>query len=151
MSQPVSRHPTVLVAVSPSPSGREALRRGVREARAMGASLRLLRVWRDIDRLLSMTPAEARALHQQQRGEEAILADALARARELDDTLEVETRLLPGDVYDGLLAAAQDVDLVVLGAGDTESRSASIAAWLQRHARCPVAIVDVPLPMHVQR
>lgn len=144
------RRPTVLVAVSSSPSGREALRRGVREARQMGARLQLIRVWRDIDRFLSMTRAEVSALRGQERAEEAILAEATARAKKLDHSLEVESRLVPGDLYDSLLDAAENADLLLVGAGAPEDRSSFIGEWFQRHAPCAVTIVDAPfaVPTH---
>lgn len=150
-SDQVSPHPTVLVAVSSSPSGQEALRRGVREARQMGAHLRLIRVWRDIDRLLSMTRAEVTALRGQERAEEAILAEAAARARSLDRSLNVDARLVPGDVYDSLLAAAKDVDLLLIGSGSPEDRSSFIGEWFQRHAPCPVTIVDPPFAVPARK
>jgi nucleotide-binding universal stress UspA family protein len=141
----MSDSPTVVVAVSASPSGQEALRRGVREARLRGARLHLIRVWRDIDRFFSMTRAEAGAMRAQERAEQAILADAVQRAESLDSALLVSAELVPGDLYTAITAAAAHAELLVVGAGDTESRSALIGEWFQRHVPCPVVISDAPM------
>jgi nucleotide-binding universal stress UspA family protein len=150
MSEQAAHRPTVLVAVSSSPSGQEAVRRGVREARQRQGRLRLIRVWRNIDRFFSMSRAEVSALRGEERAEQAILSDAAERAAQLDPTLDVEAVLLCGDLYDRLLSAAEDVDLLVVGAGgvgNLAERSSFIGEWFQQHAPCPVAIVDVPFPV----
>lgn len=150
MSEQASSRPTVVVAVSSSASGQEAVRRGVREARQRQARLRLIRVWRDIDRLFSMSRTEVSVLRGQERAEQAILAEAAARASQLDPALDVEAVLLCGDLYDRLLPAAADADLLVIGAGGPDERSSFIGEWFQQHAPCPVAIVDAPfsVPAH---
>lgn len=141
----MSDRPTVIVAVSPSPSGHEALRRGVREARLRGARLQLIRVWRDIDRFLSMSRTEAAALQGLERAEEEILADAVNRATELDPSVQVGAALVPGDLFSKLAAAAADAQLLVVGAGRTESGSAFIGEWCRLNSPCPVLIASAPI------
>ncbi len=142
--------PTVLVAVSSSPSGRAALRRAVAEAQHRGARLHLLRVWRDAERFASMTPAEVSALRQQERAEQAILAEAIGAAQSLAPGLEVDFEFVPGDLRSAVTAAAEEADLLVVGVGQQEPTGHLIAEWFEQHVPCPVLVTDPPIPVHAE-
>lgn len=133
--------PRVVVGVSNSASGQAALRRGVREARDRGAALHLVRAWRDVDRLFSMTAAEVRDLPAAQSREAAVLSDAYREARRLDRTLRIQADLVAADVYPALSKAAQAAAVLVMGAGSAAAHSSHLGEWFQQHASCPVVIV----------
>src|SRR5579875_1295127 len=107
----------VVVGVSTSESGRAALRAGVDEARRRHSALVLVRAWRDIDRVFSMTSAEVRDLPLSRARENELLDDAVAAARALDGTLAVTGVLVAADVYPALLDAAAGAEVLVVGAG----------------------------------
>jgi len=134
----------VVVAVSDSPSGQAALRYAVGEAVRRNASLHLVRVWREIGRLYSLSRSEASRLHADERAEEAVLAHAVDRARSIAPELAVVFDFIPGDLYRALEAAARGADLVVVGAGSPEHSSYLIGRWCERHLHVPVSVVPAP-------
>lgn len=133
--------PHVLVGVSASHSGLAALRVAVRETVARNGTLHLVRVWRDVGWLFSMTAADIR-MRDRERADGLVLALAVEAAHATDPYVHVCPEFIPGDLYANLLARAEGADLLVLGSGDEQTADGSIGDWFRKRARCPVAIVD---------
>lgn len=130
----------VLVGVDGLPGSAGALRYAVAEARRRRTQLRLLHV---VPSLLSLGPA-APMVDLQRIGAD-LLADAERTARELAPDLEVHTVLTRGERTSGLVKAAEDAQLLVIGRESrrglerliTGAATASVAA----HAPCDVVVV----------
>jgi hypothetical protein len=144
------RGPRVVVGVSPSPSGLEALRFAVHEADRRLASLCAVRAW---------------YLNASMRGQEAprwrteMAAEAVRTVHEaFDDAmggmptdLDIEVVTVENRADLALMAAAgSSTDLLVLG-----GRSGWLMSWLVkrclRRARCPVVVVPPPELARVAR
>jgi len=134
--------PPIVVGISGTASGRAALSYAVAVAADRGATLHLVRVWRDIDRLFSMTLDEARELSDGQRKERQLLEDSRLAVGLLAPDLRCTTEFVRGDLYSDLLNRSEGADLLVLGAGDPEGTSHLIGEWFRRHATCPVVLVN---------
>jgi hypothetical protein len=80
-SAPASR---VVVGVSASRSGLAALRVAVHEAVARNATLHLVRVWRDVGWLFSMTAADIMGMRDRERADGLVLALAVEAAHAID-------------------------------------------------------------------
>lgn len=136
------RHaPRVVVGVSASESGRGALRYALREASARHAALHVVRVWREIDGLFSMTAARAIGLRDRERADELVLAEAVAAAHTLDPEVPVIPELVPGELYSAMQARTDGAGLLVLGVGDGERNAFLIGDWFGQHAYCQVVLV----------
>ncbi len=132
----------VLVGVSDSAAGKAAIRLAMREAASRACGVHLVRVWRDVCWLPSMTRADAARMPEWERSDKRILAIATAVARRSEPAVEVTAEWLPGDLYAIMQAAARRARLVVVGAsGPGDSRS-DLGAWLQHNVRTPVVVVD---------
>jgi nucleotide-binding universal stress UspA family protein len=134
--------PHVLVGVSASHSGLAALRVAVRETVARNGTLHLVRVWRDVGWLFSMTAADIMGMRDRERADGLVLALAVEAAHAIDPYAHVCPEFISGDLYANLLARAEGADLLVLGSGDEQSTEGSIGDSFRRRARCPVVIVD---------
>lgn len=133
--------PLIVVGVSGSPSGSAALSQAIQVATEQGAHLKLVRVWRDIDRLFSLTLAEARQLSETQRLDRQLLEEARTAVGLVSPAVPCTAELLRGDLYSDLLHLTESADLLVLGAGDPAGTSHLIGEWFRRHASCPVQLV----------
>ena len=134
--------PRIVVGVSDSPSGRAALHTGVALARERGADLELVRVWRDVGRLLSLPWREASLLSDSQRRDQELLDECLLTVRLLAPEVSCTVRLTRGELYDDLCAACRGADLLVVGVGDPQGSSHLIGEWFVKHAPCPVLLVE---------
>ena len=132
----------VVVGVADTPSGRAAFHAAVLAAQQRGATLELVRVWRDIDRLFSMTLSETRRLSDSQRHDRQLLDDFRQAVALVAPDLPCTGELLRGDLYEDLLHRSEGADLLVLGAGDESNSSHLIGEWFRRHATCPVQLVQ---------
>lgn len=138
----------VVVGVDDTLSGLHALRRAVAEARARRLPLHAVRAWRPAPR--SRYPT----LEDQQEAEnnaashlvEQAFADTMGG---LPEDLDVETVLVPDLPGPTLLRhAAQDDDLLVLGAGRRgfwrRRFGRGVARYCLARATCPVLVVPPP-------
>lgn len=77
--------------------------------------------------------------------EQAILRDAVERARSVEPLVMVESRLCEPPTADALLHAAEGADLLVVGSSGAGGLKhlgiGSVSAECLRRARCPVAVV----------
>ncbi|HEX2904827.1 MAG TPA: universal stress protein [Jatrophihabitans sp.] len=131
----------VVVGVADTPAAGAALARGVREARQRHAGLRLVRVWREVDLLFSMTRAEVARLASSEQANKLLLERAAWQARSQAPDLRVAADLLPGDLFETLAGVSKDAQLLVIGS-DTPDSDSEIATWLRQHALCPVLVVE---------
>jgi hypothetical protein len=135
-----------VVGVADSPSGLAAVAAGVREAALRQVSVRLVRVWRDIGWLFSMTLADVKRLPASEQADQRLLAAAAAYAHTVDPAVTVETEFLTGGLYNQLYGEAGRAQLLVLGAGN--EATGLVADWFTRHrpsGGCPVLTVNPPL------
>ena len=137
-----TRHaPRVVVGVSASESGRGALRFAVSEASVRHAALHIVRVWREVDGLFSMTAARAIGLRDRERADGLVLGEAVEAAHALDPEVQVIPEFVPGDLYAAMQARTEGAGLLVLGAGAGENNSLLIGEWFRQHAHCRVVLV----------
>ncbi len=129
----------VVVGVSDSAAGQAAIRKAVGQAVTRGCDLHLVRVWRELDWLPSMTRADARALPTWERDDKKILADAADLANSLDPVLGLIVEWAPGDLYAAMTRAADGADLVVVGR--SSDGAIEFGHWLAENVACPVELV----------
>lgn len=128
----------VVAGVADTASGRAAVRRAAAEAHERNCPLHLVRVWREIDCLLSMSRTEAAELPASEQANRLLLERAAWQARQLTGSLPVTTELVPGDLYAAMIEQSQHAGLLVIG---TDELPAGFADWLHEHAQCPVLVV----------
>jgi nucleotide-binding universal stress UspA family protein len=136
----------VIVGVSPSMAGLEALRVAVAHARARGVPLRAVRAWQ-------LSPSFAGAQLAQWSREVADQHTLILRG-----AFDLAMGGLPADVPVELVVAfgqtgptlvdqvEQDDDLIVVGTPDRGRRWSTIGVtqYCRRHAGCPVLVVPPP-------
>jgi nucleotide-binding universal stress UspA family protein len=139
-------------AFSPTPEGREALHMAAGLARSGGARLRAITV---LDRehaaeqsagLMASqhhdTAASEGEAGRRRLGAEGALRDAIA---ELAGDLDVDVDVLVNDAADGLVAASQGVDLLVMGSRGLGPKKAVVLGSVSRkvvdRSACPVLVL----------
>lgn len=133
------RAPRVVVGVDGSPESMRALVWAVAEARVRAAVLEIVHV--DVFRHEVMALFGPGVLES----ERAILDEAAARARSLEPSLVVDTKLCEPPAGEALVEASEDAELLVVGSsgagGFKHLALGSVSAECALHARCPVVIV----------
>jgi hypothetical protein len=142
MTRDQSYLPRIVVGVSDTSASRAAVRVGAAEAVRLSLPVFLLRVWRDIDRLLSMTSDEVNVFAGDRTSEIAILRAATEQARLIDPDLEVVSEFVPADLYGAMRSRCQDALLLVVGQDFVEDSDDSFGEWCIRNLECPVWVVD---------
>lgn len=134
-----AREPRVVVGIDGSPEATRALVWAASEARMRSATLEIVHV--DVFRHEVMELFGPDVLSS----EKAILEDAAARARAVEPSLVVETRLCEPPAGDALVAAGENAALLVVGSsgagGLKHLALGSVSAECARRAKCPVVIV----------
>ena len=133
------RAPRIVVGIDGSPEATRALVWAASEARIRSATLEIVHV--DVFRHEVMELFGPDVLSS----EKAILEDAAARARAVEPSIVVETRLCEPPAGDSLIAASEDAALLVVGSsgagGLKHLALGSVSAECARRAGCPVVIV----------
>ena len=143
---------TVGVAFAPTPEGREALRTGARLAQAARASLRVIMV---LDPSLAERTSPgmlAAAHHEHDLAEDRAGRSRIEAERGLDDaiadvadTVPVERDVLFQDPADGLAAASEHLDLLIMGSRAYGPMRAVMLGGVSRRvitrAACPVLVL----------
>lgn len=133
------RAPRIVVGIDGSPEATRALVWAASEARMRSATLEIVHV--DVFRHEVMELFGPDVLSS----EKAILQDAAARARAVEPSVVVETRLCEPPAGDALIAAGEEAALLVVGSsgagGLKHLALGSVSAECARRARCPVVIV----------
>jgi len=140
----------VVCGVDGSPASQRALEWAVAEAGYRGCRLRAVTAWSwdGVEGMLAAgSPADARGQA------ESVQRKALMAAMEsIDDSPEVERRLVRGRPSEVLCIAGLDAEMLVVGSrGHTTMHGVFVGSTSQRvirHASCPVVVM--PDPQHVE-
>jgi nucleotide-binding universal stress UspA family protein len=140
----------VVCGVDGSPASQRALEWAVAEAGYRGCRLRAVTAW-SWDGIEGMMAAGSPADAQGQA--ESVQRKALMGAMEsIDDSPEVERRLVRGRPSEVLCIAGLDAEMLVVGSrGHTTMHGVFVGSTSQRvirHASCPVVVM--PDPQHVE-
>jgi nucleotide-binding universal stress UspA family protein len=130
----------IVVGVSASPSGQAAVTWAADTAEAQGATLHLVRVWREIGWFFSMTASEVRGLRDTEEADQRVLRDAVAAVLVAHPGVRVTRVFLRGDLFDKLCDQTSRGDVLVLGSGSEPTDL--IDEWLAENARGPVVVVS---------
>lgn len=126
----------VIAAFDGSASDEAALRWAAAEAMARGEPLTVCR---------AVPPSSRGPGHDEEAaaGGSGVLADAMRLTSQFAARLNVRILIRPGAAADVLLQAADEGDLLVLGAGGAGGRSGlgSVSTHVTAHARVPVIVV----------
>lgn len=112
----------------------------VARARDLGAAIDVVRVWREVEWMLSASAADMRELARDEKRDRALLEAAARQVRELAPDIAVVVDFAPGDLYTELLERTRGASVLIIG--DDLTQDASVAAWYLEHSFCPVAVVD---------
>jgi nucleotide-binding universal stress UspA family protein len=136
------RRYTVVVGVDASPTGQEALRWALGEARARRGRLRAVHAWTspyDYQLEVYFPPDEAALRAAAQRRLDEAVAEVDVGA------VDVEAELIEGDPRHVLVDAARDADLLVIGSHGhgrvAEVVLGSVSTFCVHHAPGPVVVV----------
>lgn len=140
----------VVCGVDGSPASQRALEWAVAEAGYRGCRLRAVTAWSwdGVEGMMAAgSPADARGQA------ESVQRKALMAAMEsIDDSPEVERRLVRGRPSEVLCIAGLDAEMLVVGSrGHTTMHGVFVGSTSQRvirHASCPVVVM--PDPQHVE-
>lgn len=142
---PPSTH-TIVVGVSDSPGGHEAMRFACSEALTRKAKVVGVRSWTELNWARVGFPFPPGVSYKSlQSGEEGLLDECIRAARDVYPGVEITGVVTEQPAYAALEQAAQQADLLVIGCRRAEgghlSRLGPLASWLLHHSPCPVAIV----------
>jgi len=143
------RKHVVVVGVSPSPGGREALHFAFEQARQRKCSVLAVRSWGDLGwGTYALTDTEV--LRDLQRIEARVMNQCLAQVSAEFPDVAVEKTFVGVRAPWALAEAAIGADLLVVGCHRTDdhwfSRLGPVASWLLHRAPCPIAVVGRPHP-----
>jgi nucleotide-binding universal stress UspA family protein len=138
---------TIVVGVDDSPGARAALHWAAAEAQALGAHLRAVTAWQDPAFVTAPVGAVAAPpLDLSPRAGE-VLGGVVAEVRGAGGP-EVEEVVLQGPAGPGLLAEAEQADLLVVGSrgsgGFVGLLLGSVSQQVAAHSPCPVAVIPEP-------
>ncbi|MBG0817973.1 universal stress protein [Planomonospora sp. ID82291] len=135
----------ILVGVDGSKAGLDAVGWAVREAGLRGTGLRVVHVMPEWAFGMPEDVPHADVGRWMRDGAAETLTQAVERARQEGRPVEVESRLLPGDPRLGLIEAAREAELLVVGShglgGFRGMLLGSVALGVAGHTPCPVAVV----------
>jgi nucleotide-binding universal stress UspA family protein len=142
---------TIVVGVDGSACAHAALEFAASEAALRGARLRIVCAW-DIPPAMyagGFAPGfDQETLDAFREGAETVAGTALAEAKRLQPSIEVEARTSEGQAAEVLLAAAQDASLIVVGnrghGGFASLLLGSVSQHVVHHAPCPVLVIREP-------
>jgi len=141
----------VVVGYDGSQGAEAALQVALEEARARGATLRIVGVWHVPPPLVGTTaaPTATARLGEDMRVALTQAVDAAAASlREQDSGVEIEAVVVEGQAVTVLIGEAAGADLLVVGSrglgGFRELLLGSVSHQCAQHAPCPVLIVPPP-------
>jgi nucleotide-binding universal stress UspA family protein len=144
---------TIVVGVDGSKPSHEALRWAADEARLRDATVVAVHVWSFVPPtpigepgMIPMPAGDyAGQLDAERAAAEAELEAALADALPAEPSVAIESKLVEGDAAEGLVEAAEDADLLVVGSrgrsGIASVLLGSVSRHVVSHAPCPVVVV----------
>ena len=148
---------TIVVGVSTTPGGYEAMRFACREAEYRnGAPVIGLRSWSDAGFGLAGIGYMVTASQEQwQATEQAILDTWLAQARAEFPTVKITGCLANLPLESAISGRTYGAGLLVLGAPEVQHigapRLGPVSSWAIYHARCPVAVTTQPATGEVEQ
>jgi nucleotide-binding universal stress UspA family protein len=140
---------TIVVGVDGSEGGKAALEFAAEEAALRGARLKVVTAWEIPPAVVAGLAADSgffdQSMIEARQHAEAIVAEAAARATQLQPSVVLEPRVVEGHEVKALLEEAKDATLIVVGSrghgGFTGLLLGSISQQVVNHARCPVTVV----------
>jgi nucleotide-binding universal stress UspA family protein len=147
---PVNAEPkkAVVVGISPTPGGQQALRFAFERARERGSSLVAVRSWGDIGWGSVALTGSDMMIHDWRAAESTLLDECLGEISEEFADVTVDRRLVGVRAQWALAEAAIGADLLVVGCHRPDdhwfSRLGPVASWLLHRSPCPIAIVGRP-------
>jgi nucleotide-binding universal stress UspA family protein len=136
--------PTIVVGVDGSACSYEALEFAIEEARLRNAELRIVTAWNIPPLAYSGPYATGIEPEAFEEGAKTTSAQAVEHARGIAPTLKIEAITPNASGASGLLDAAKDAVLLVVGSrghgGFTSLLLGSVSQQLAQHAPCPVTI-----------
>ena len=136
---------TILVGVDGSESAGMALEFAVEEAALRNARLKVVSVWEVSTQAQRGAMAAPDVFEGLQRLGEAIVAEAVAHAKELQPDVHSEGAVLNGRPQTVLVEEAQRATLLVVGrrgqGGLASLLLGSVSGHVVNHAPCPVTVV----------
>lgn len=139
---------TIVVGIDGSPQSRRALRWALREARFRRAAVCALHAWEYPYIAASYTGdqvLEAEVLDRARAASAALIASEIGSLGPAADGVAIEQFVTEGPAASALLDAAEDAEIVVLGArgngGYPGLPLGSVSDEVVRYARCPVVVV----------
>jgi nucleotide-binding universal stress UspA family protein len=141
------RRNVVVVGVSPSRGGRQALRFAFEQARQRRCSILAVRSWGDLGwDSLALTDTEV--LRDLQRIEFGVMSECLAHVTGDFPDVNVERSFVGVRAQWALEEAAIGADVLVVGCHHADdhwfSRLGPVASWLLHRSPCPIAVVGRP-------
>ena len=128
----------IVVGIDGSDASLEALAWAAREARLRGSVLQVVYAMTFRRDFLDLYP-------EAERSEDRVLDAAVARARELEPTIEVSGTAVDPPAPRALVEASDGADLLVVGSrglGGFEGLTlGSVSQQCAHHARCPLVII----------
>jgi nucleotide-binding universal stress UspA family protein len=141
------RKNVVVVGVSPSRDGRQALRFAFEQARQRRCSILAVRSWDDVGRGSYALP-DTEVLHDVQWIESRLMDECLAGVRGEFPAVAVEKSFVGRRAQWALEEAAIGADLLVVGCHRADnpwfSQLGPVASWLLHRSPCPIAVVGGP-------
>lgn len=138
----------VLVGLDGSQAGEAVLAVAAEEAALRGAVLRVVSIWEVSPRAEPGTSPVPEVFENLRRLAEGIVADAVARAKELQPGITCEGAVLYGKPQDVLVEEAKEAVLLVVGrrglGGLASLLLGSVSRHVVNHAPCPVLVVPPP-------
>jgi nucleotide-binding universal stress UspA family protein len=135
----------VVVGVSPSAAGEQALRFAFEQAQSKGLALVAVRCWGDVAWIGSGSGMQGSLLSDWKGLEQRVLDNCVDELAEEFPTVRVEKRLPQGRPQWSLQHASHGADLLVVGCHRPDdhwlSRLGPVASWLLHRAPCPMAVV----------
>jgi nucleotide-binding universal stress UspA family protein len=142
---------TIVVAMNGSEEAAASLEFAVKEAALRGSRLRLVSAWEVPSSILGSGVAGREMYDDFRDNAETVVAEAAARAAELDPSVEIETRVAKGQLGNVLLEESRDAAMIVVArrahGGLRELVLGSVARQTLAHAEIPVLVVHT----HVAR
>lgn len=143
------RRKTVVVGVSPTPGGQQALRFAFEQAWNRGCSVVAVRSWGDIGwGSAALVSGSDMLIHDWQAAESKLLDECLGAITGEFSDVDVERRLVGVRAQWALGEAALGAELLVVGCHRPDehwfSRLGPVASWLLHRSPCPIAVVGKP-------
>ena len=139
---------TIVVGVSPTPGGEQALRFAFEQARSRGCSVEAVRSWGDFGWGTVALSENGQLVQDWRASESGLLENCLAPIAAQYPDVPVRRKLTGVRAQWALESAAIGAELLVVGCHRPDdhwfSRLGPVASWLLHRSPCPIAVVGRP-------